>query len=48
MARTETFNAEQARWVELIGRQVQADAIDMDGFGEWSFDEHPLKRRTEH
>lgn len=39
----ETFNAEQARWVKLIGSRVQADALDMEGFGEWSFDEHPLK-----
>ena len=38
----ETFNAEQARWVELIGSRVQADATEMDGLGEWSFDEHPL------
>jgi len=32
----------EARWVELIGSRVQADAMNMDGFGEWSFDEHPL------
>lgn len=38
----ETFNAEQARWVGLIGSRLQADATNMEGLGEWSFDEHPL------
>lgn len=38
----ETFNAEQARWVGLIGSRVRTDAMTMEGLGEWSFDEHPL------
>ena len=36
------FNAEQARWVGLIGSRVRADAMNMDAFGGWDFDEHPF------
>jgi len=38
----EDFNAEQARWAGLIGSRVKADAMGMDAFGEWNFDEHPF------
>lgn len=38
----EGFNAEQARWAGLIGSRVKADAMNMDTFGEWDFDEHPF------
>ncbi len=38
----EEFNAEQARWAGLIGSRVKADAMNMDAFGEWNFDEHPF------
>ena len=36
------FDAEQVRWAGLIGSRVRADAMDMDIFGEWIFDEHPF------
>ena len=36
------FNAEQARWAGLIGSRVGADAMKMDTFGAWDFDEHPF------
>ena len=36
------FNAEQARWAGLIGSRVRADAMNMDAFGGWDFDEHPF------
>ena len=36
------FNAEQARWAGLIGSRVRADAMKMDAFGAWDFDEHPF------
>ena len=38
----QAFDAEQARWVGLIGSRVRADAMGMDAFGEWDFDEHPF------
>ena len=38
----QTFDAEQARWAGLIGSRVRADAMNMDAFGEWDFDEHPF------
>ena len=37
------FNAEQARWAKLIGSRIRADAMQMDGFGDYDFDEHPFK-----
>ncbi len=36
------FDAEQTRWANLIGSRVRADAMDRDGLGAWSFDEHPF------
>ena len=38
----QAFDAEQARWARLIGSRVRADAMNMDVFGEWDFDEHPF------
>ncbi len=38
----DSFDAEQARWAGLIGSRVKADAMEMDEFGEWDFDEHPF------
>ena len=38
----QAFDAEQARWAGLIGSRVRADAMNMDAFGEWDFDEHPF------
>lgn len=38
----QAFDAEQARWVGLIGSRVKADAMNMDAFGGWDFDEHPF------
>ena len=38
----EDFNAAQGRWANLIGNRVRADAMDMNAFGEWNFDEHPF------
>ncbi len=37
------FSAEQARWASLIGSRIRADAMDMDAFGDYDFDEHPFK-----
>ena len=37
------FDAEQARWAGLIGSRIRADAMHMDGFGDYDFDEHPFK-----
>ena len=37
------FSAEQARWANLIGSRIRADAMDMDAFGDYDFDEHPFK-----
>ncbi len=38
----EDFDAAQRRWANLIGNRVRADAMDMNAFGEWNFDEHPF------
>ncbi len=37
------FNAEQARWANLIGSRIRTDALQMDTFGDYDFDEHPFK-----
>ena len=37
------FSAEQARWANLIGSRIRADAMDMDAFGDYDFDEHPFR-----
>ena len=39
----QAFDAEQARWAGLIGSRIRADAMDMDAFGDYDFDEHPFK-----
>ena len=36
------FSAEQARWANLIGSRIRADAMDMNAFGDYDFDEHPF------
>ena len=36
------FDAEQARWANLIGSRIRADAMHMDAFGDYDFDEHPF------
>ena len=36
------FDAEQARWAGLIGSRIRADAMNMDAFGDYDFDEHPF------
>ena len=36
------FNAEQARWANLIASRIRADATHMDAFGDYDFDEHPF------
>ena len=36
------FDPEQARWAGLFGSRVRADAMSMDAFGGWDFDEHPF------
>ena len=38
----EDFDAEQARWAGLIGSRVRADAMSMEAFGDYDFDEHPF------
>ena len=38
----EEFDSEQARWARLIGSRVKADAMSMEAFGEWDFDQHPF------
>ncbi len=38
----EEFDAEQARWAGLIGSRVKADAMSMEAFGYYDFDEHPF------
>ena len=37
------FDAEQGRWAGLIGSRIRADALNMDGFGDYDFDEHPFR-----
>ncbi len=39
----QAFDAEQARWAGLIGSRIRADALHMDAFGDYDFDEHPFK-----
>ena len=34
--------AEQARWVNLMGSRIRTDAMHMDTFGDYDFDEHPF------
>ena len=36
------FDAEQARWAGLIGSRIRADAMHIDTFGDYDFDEHPF------
>lgn len=36
------LNAEQARWANLIGSWVKANAMKMTVFGKWNFDESPF------
>ncbi len=38
----EGLDAEQARWARLIGSRVKADAMSMEAFGDYDFDEHPF------
>ena len=38
----EEFNAEQARWAGLIGSRVKADAMSIETFENYDFDEHPF------
>lgn len=37
------FDAEQARWAALLGSRIRADAMRMEAFGDYDFDEHPFK-----
>ena len=37
------FDAEQGRWAGLIGSRIRADVLNMDGFGDYDFDEHPFR-----
>ena len=39
----QVFDAEQARWAGLIGSRIRADALHMDTFGDYDFDEHPFR-----
>ena len=36
------FDTEQARWAGLIGSRVKADAMNIEAFGDYDFDEHPF------
>ena len=36
------LDAAQARWINLIGSQVKADAMNMTALGRWDFEEHPF------
>ena len=36
------FDAEQARWAGLIGSRIRADAMNIDAFADYDFDEHPF------
>ena len=38
----QAFDAEQARWANLIGNRIKADAMTMDRFGDYDFDDHPF------
>ena len=39
---TQEFNAEQSRWAGLMGRQIMADAMNRQPFGDYDLDEHPF------
>ena len=36
------FDAEQARWANLIGNRARADAVTMTSFGDYDFEDHPF------
>ena len=36
------FDAEQTRWVGLIGSRIRADAMTVDGFWDYDLDSHPF------
>ena len=36
------FDAEQARWIGLIGSRLRADAMKIEGFRDYDFDLHPF------
>ncbi|MYI18949.1 MAG: restriction endonuclease subunit R, partial [Acidimicrobiia bacterium] len=38
----QNLDAEQERWASLIGSRIRADAMHMDAFGDYDFDEHPF------
>ena len=38
----EFTTAEQTRWAGLIGSRVKADALNIETFGDYDFDEHPF------
>ena len=38
----QSLDAEQERWASLIGSRIRADAMDMDAFSDYDFDEHPF------
>ncbi len=38
----QSLDAEQERWAGLIGSRIRADAMHMDAFGDYDFDEHPF------
>jgi len=38
----QSLDAEQERWASLIGSRIRADAMQMDAFGDYDFDEHPF------
>ena len=38
----QSLDAEQERWASLIGSRIRADAMHMDAFGDYDFDEHPF------
>ena len=38
----EFTTAEQTRWAGLIGSRVKADALNIESFGDYDFDEHPF------
>lgn len=40
---THDFNAEQVRWARLIESRIKADALTIDGFWDYDFDEHPFR-----
>ena len=36
------ITSEQARWAGLLGSRVKADALNIESFGDYDFDEHPF------